>query len=261
VVALDTLDDGEPALFLNGRSIFPLDRMPLDVNAFQVPANMTEDNLLGLYPGASFTEGVQMPLQYEHAVLPTHEAGQFWVQFDVLGLPLDKMNDPSVMCAGSRQTVRLDHEEQKLVQILVEQDKETGAMMILGVQTVLRKDRAQPLQMKCGNLAVVLTKYDPHEWDVYGKLGSWSRYQTMIVDTWNAIWEDSALTILMAVVLSLLILGVKACYLYVQRAKASAQRDAEVALLVGSDQALLADYEDAPPAYANIPVIKIEEYK
>ena len=260
MVAVETFNDDEPALYLNGRSIFPLEEMPLDMNALQVPANITEDNLLGLYPGTSFIKGVQMPLQYEHAVLPTPDAGQFWVQFDVFGLPLDKMNDPSIMCAGSRQTVQLDHEEQKLVQILVEQDKETGAMMILDVQTVLRKDRAQPLQMKCGSLAIVQTKYDPHEWDDYGKLGSWSRYQTMIVETWDAIWEDSALTILMAVILSLFLCGVKACYLYIQRAKASAQYDAEVALLVGSDQALLADYEEAPPACANIPIIKIEEY-
>jgi hypothetical protein len=251
-VWVDTNDDDEPALFLNGRSILPLDPMPLNTDAFQVPANITEDDLLGFQSGSTFTRGVQIPLQYEHAVLPTDEAGQFWVQFDVTGLPLDMVNDPAVVDGGSRQPVKLDKEEQKLVQILVRQSNETQEMIIGLVETVLRKDRAQPLRMKCGALAIAQSKYDPQEWDEYGKLGSWSRYQNMVADIWDGTWDTSPLTLSMSLTLAFVILGIRAWYMYAKHAKASAQHDAEIALT--------ADYEDAPPAYANIPVIKIEEY-
>jgi hypothetical protein len=252
-VTVHTKGRDEPALLLNGRSVLPLEQMPLDINAFQVPANISKDDLVGFRPGSTFTRGVQVPLQYEHAVLRTHGAGTWWVQFDVTGLPLDEINDPSVVCGGSRQPMALDKEAQKLVQILVRQTKGTQEMVIEQVQTVLREDRAQPLRMKCGNLAIAKTKYDPNEWDEYGKLGSWSRYQTMVAGIWADL-ENSPLTLLLALVLAFGIVAIRRWRMQGHRANASAQDDAETALLMATE------YGDALPAYANIPVIKIEEY-
>ncbi|KAF2832456.1 hypothetical protein CC86DRAFT_442690 [Ophiobolus disseminans] len=244
-----------PALLLNGRRILPLDPMPLNINAWQVPANITTDDMTLLWLGPT-AWGVQLPLQYEHTVLRTQESGAIWIQFDVTGLPLSKTNDPRFPYLAV-QPIHLEGEDRKLVQLLLRQQNETSGMFIEDVQVVARKERAQPFRMKCGRLAMVQTSFDPAKWDKYGKLGTSARLQSLVVSKTGDLWSDYvqsnmfvfSLTVLLA--MGMVMLRLK----YWQRQLEEEESD------VDSENALLSiGYEDAPPAYANIPVIKIEEY-
>jgi hypothetical protein len=149
----------------------------------------------------------------------------------------------------------MTNDEQKLVQVLLR--NETNELFIEDVQVVARRDRAQPYRMKCGRLAMVQTVFDPTEWDKYGKIGTESRLQNMIVDKISDVWSDdfqhNALVLPLALVLAFGIFMLRRWYVRRQQERSVAEDDAEIALLNG-------DYEDAPPAYADIPVIKIEEY-
>jgi hypothetical protein len=228
---------------LNGDNILPLDATPPFINAPQIPINITSDSLksdgYGLLPW-----DVMLPLRYEHTVLRTQEQGRLWIQFDVTGLPLDQIQDsryPSLV----GEPVILDKREQKLVQLLLQQHSETDELFILDVQVVARADRVQPYRMKCGRLAMIQTMYDPREWDKYGKYGTWARVHNFVlgeVGVWPLVLSLAGLCVLLR----------RWCQQR-QREVTAMEGDAEIALLV-------AEYEDAPPAYADIPVIKIEEY-
>ena len=228
--------------------------MPLNINARQVPANITTDDMTLLGPTRW---GVQLPLQYEHTVLRTQEGeDSFWVQIDVTGLPLGETNDPRFPYLEA-EPVRMDQKGQKLVQLLLRQQNQTNELLIEDIQVVAREDRVQPFRMKCGRLAMVQTAFDPTEWDEYGKLGTSSRLQNLLVGTVGDFWSDymqyNLLVLPLALLLALGMVALRRCYQRRQQEKAVVEDDAEIALL--SSQ-----YDDAPPAYADIPVIKIEEY-
>jgi hypothetical protein len=227
--------------------------MPLNIHALQVPANITADDMEPLWLGPTMSV-VQLPLQYEHTVLRTQENGKIWVQFDVTGLPLSESNDPRFPFLTG-ELVKMTNDEQKLVQVLLR--NKTNELFIEDVQVVARRDRAQPYRMKCGRLAMVQTVFDPTEWDEYGKIGTESRLQNMIVDKISDVWSDvfqhNALVLPLALVLAFGIFMLRRWYARRQQERSVAEDDAEIALLA-------CDYEDAPPAYADIPVIKIEEY-
>lgn len=229
--------------------------MPLNINAWQVPANVTTDDMKLPWLGP-IVWGVQLPLQYEHTVLRTEEAGQLWIQFDVTGLPLSETNDPRFPYLGG-EPVMLDGEDRKLVQLLLRQQNETSEMFIEDIQVVTRKDRAQPYRMKCGRLAMVRTTFDPTEWDEYGKIGTSSRVQNLVVgkvgDFWSDYVEPNMVVLALALWLAIGVIMFRRQYWQRQQEKRLLDGDAEFALPgLG--------YEDAPPAYANLPVIKIEEY-
>src|SRR5690242_3358976 len=102
--------------------------MPLNINAWQIPANIRADDMTLLWPGPTM-RSVQLPLQYQHTVLRTEGSGQLWVQFDVTGLPLSNMNDPRFPYLKG-EPVKLDGEDRKLVQLLLRQDNRTSEMFI-----------------------------------------------------------------------------------------------------------------------------------
>jgi hypothetical protein len=183
------------------------------------------------------------PLQYEHTVLRTQEQGQQWIQFDVTGLPYDAINDPRYPSLPT-EAMPVDKEDQKLVQLRLQRNPETDELFIQDIQVVTRADRVQPYRMKCGRLAMAQTAYDPREWDKYGKYGTWERIQNRVmgeVGTWS-----------LALSLALFVLAVRRWY---QQRKQEVEDDAEFALLDTEY-----GYDDAPPAYSDIPLIKIEEY-
>lgn len=227
--------------------------MPLNINAFQVPSDITADDMEQLWLGPS-EWGVQLPLQYEHTVLRTKENGKIWVQFDVTGLPLSESNDPRFPFLTG-ELVKMTDDKQKLVQVLLR--NETNQLFIEDVQLVARTDRAQPYRMKCGRLAMVQTVFDPTEWDAYGKIGTESRLQNMVVgkisDIWSDAFQHTALVLPLALVLAFCIFILRRWCVQRRLERSVAEDDAEIALLN-------CDTEDAPPAYADIPVIKIEEY-
>ncbi|KAF2027324.1 hypothetical protein EK21DRAFT_72244 [Setomelanomma holmii] len=250
---VDTYHHEQSSLMLNGRRILPIETPPPYINAYQVPSNISTAEMSDPFFGPR-TTSVQMPLKYVHTVLRTQENGKMWVQFDVTGLPLHESNDPSAPYLDG-DTIEMDKEGQKLVQILLR--NETDNLTIEDVQVVARKDRAQPYRMKCGRLAMVQTTYDPTEWDEYGKVGTESRLWNLVASKISEVWEEylqhDTVLIPVVFVLAFAIVMLRRWYVQRQQEKTPAQDDAEIALLTS-------EYEDAPPVYADTPVIKIEEY-
>jgi len=237
------------ALLLNGHRIFPLDPMPLHINAMQVPTETEQDET-----DPADEEDLELnkhrrmmfPLQYQHIIFRADEPEHLWLQFNVTGLPWGETPEPIKM-------------GQKVVQILLrkeydenfEYDGNLGGNYILGiedVQVVEAKDKLQPPRMKCGKLAMVQTTFDPSEWDQYGRVGTWSR-------TWNTLvgklhLGKNALLLPLFALLAASLVMVHRLFLRRQQENFGTDSDAETALLG----------RDAPPPYADIPVIKIEEY-
>ncbi|KAH5279160.1 hypothetical protein HBI71_024940 [Parastagonospora nodorum] len=245
---VDNEHHDEPTLVLNGRAIQPLEQMPPNIQAFQVPADITQDNMDKLWREDS-EYGVQMPLQYEHTVLRTQENGELTVQFDVTGLPLDAMSDPRFYPSFVGEPYKMDGEQQKLVQLRLHRSQDTGELLIEDVSIVARENRTQPYRMKCGRLAMTQTTYDPREWDAYGKFGTFER-------TWNVFVSQFVMNFagLPAIILGTFCIFIaRFCYQRRNQEAEPKEDDAEIALLG-------AESGDAPPAYADIPVIKIEEY-
>jgi hypothetical protein len=248
-----------PSLLLNGRIVLPFKGWPPYISAWQVPAasEVKTDFTMFTYD-PTHSSGMSMLLQYEHTVLRTEDSGQLWLQFDVTGLPSKDIND-----AGFPKTkgepVKLDGEYRKLVQLLLRQQNETSEMFIEDVQVVARKDRVQPYRMKCGRLAMVQTAFDPMEWDEYGRFGTSERIQNLVIgkvgDFWSDYMQDNMIVLSLAMLLVTGLAMLRRQYQRRWQEKYAASEDAEVALLG-------LEYDDAPPAYADvsIPEIKIEEY-
>ncbi|KAF1848842.1 uncharacterized protein K460DRAFT_81541 [Cucurbitaria berberidis CBS 394.84] len=223
--------------------------MPLDINALQVPAHLTTGLMAGLLeeeltPSWPFV--MKFPLQYEHTLLQTEMNGPTWIQFNVVGLPFGE----------TTESVKMDKEGQKMIQIRLGKKDDSSELLIEDLQVVERKDRAQPFRMRCGKLAMDQTSYDPNEWDKHGKFGTWSRTWNVFMGKAGGSWGEKLLNnvLLLPLALSLAFILVVARRWYQQREqeKDFGEEELEIALL-GSY------YEDAPPTYANIPVIKIEE--
>jgi hypothetical protein len=214
-----------------------------------MPANMTTD-MLGEF-GVDITPWGELLIPYyEHTVLRTQEYGQLWVQLDITGLAPRDM-DPS-----RGKALGLDKEGQKLVQLLLRQDKDTNELSIEDIQIVSRAERVQPYRMKCGRLAMVQTFFDPQEWDDYGRIGTWERTLNLVtgkIDEFLSDMQQRPFLLILAFILLFGVMTLQQWFHKRQVAKYLAANDAETALLSS-------EYTDAPPAYTDIPVIKIEEY-
>jgi hypothetical protein len=246
------LDDAKTALLLNGQRIFPLDPMPLHINAVQIPTNITMGALeqqiqRGLR--SSNPKRMTFPLQYEHTVFRARQGGFLWVQFNVTGLAFGETVEPVKM-------------QQKVVQILLREiphrDEVDGELVyttkfsIKDIDIADAKMRVQPQKMECG--AIVQTMFDPNHWDEYGQLGTWSRTGYAVLA--KLVERLASVVLLLPLALFLAICMVMARRMYqLRQQERLCREDAETALL-GRDS----NDDDAPPPYADIPVIKIEEY-
>lgn len=253
---IGNINGAKPLLLLNRREVLPLEINALAIAAMQVPSNISLDDMQHLGYGPP-TDGVQMPLEYEHTTLRTHEGGQTTLQFDVTGLAIGNMRfEPSLPSGLDVEPVKLDKNGQKLVQILLRQDRNTKELSIEDIQVVAREDRARPFRMKCGKLAMAQTTYDPREWDNYGKLGTWSRTWSYSLEQASQFWFVKMQSAVLLPLALLIVVGAIMLRRWQQRQeeKYALEDDAESALL-GSG------YDDEPPAYADIPVIKVQEYE
>jgi hypothetical protein len=180
----------EPAVLLNGRAIFPIELIPPFISALQIPSNVTWADL-NLTESDLYTRGVQLPLEYEHTLMPTPEPGQYWVVFDVTGLALDEINDTRYPNLASRPT-KMYSEEQKLVQMIVQERNIMGTveLFIDYIVVVDRADRMEPWETEDGQLAMDQTSYNPSEWDEYGKYGTWARVQSIVKGVPGDMWLD-----------------------------------------------------------------------
>lgn len=223
--------------------------MPPNIQAFQVPADITQEEMDDLWREDS-EYGVQMPLQYEHTVIRTQENGQLTVQFDVTSLPLDAMSDPRFYPSFVGEPHKMDGEQQKLVELRLHRVPNTGELLIEDVSIVARANRTQPYRMKCGRLAMTRTTYDPREWDAYGKFGTFQRIWNVFVSQFVMDFGNGLSAFTLCV---FCIFMARFCRQRIIQKIEPEEDDAEIALLG-------AGYADAPLAYADIPVIKIEEY-
>jgi len=237
------LTEFNDALLLNDQRIFPLDPMPLNINAKQVTTEVEQEETDADSEDASNPNKhsrIMFPLQYEHTIFRADEPELWWLQFNVTGLPWGETAEP----------IKLG---QKIVQILVrkEHDENMEGGHILSIEEVLvvsAKGKMPPPRMKCGKLAMMQTTFDPREWDEYGRFGTLSR-------AWNAfvgriqVGKDALLLPLFALLAASLVMA-RRLFLQRQQEKPGTDSEAETALLG----------RDAPPPYADIPVIKIEEY-
>jgi len=237
------LTEFNDALLLNDQRIFPLDPMPLNINAKQVTNEVEQEETDADSEDASNPNKhsrIMFPLQYEHTIFRADEPELWWLQFNVTGLPWGETAEP----------IKLG---QKSVQILVrkEHDENMEGGHILSIEEVLvvsAKGKMPPPRMKCGKLAMMQTTFDPREWDEYGRFGTLSR-------AWNAfvgriqVGKDALLLPLFALLAASLVMA-RRLFLQRQQEKPGTDSEAETALLG----------RDAPPPYADIPVIKIEEY-
>lgn len=238
---------------LNGASVLPLDTMPLHISAYQVASNLTNEAMDSIIRGrmlepevAGQTRYHKFPLQYEHTLLKTGNPGQWWLQFDITASPWDKDGKPVLF-----------DDDRRLVQILVKEEKLADAgrsLFIEDIQLVEHYQRAQPIKMKCGRLAMVKTVFNPREWDKYGKLGSWSRVWNMVFGKIGQYWLDhvqhNALLLPLALLLTFVLFFARVWY---QRRQQDKTIDAEYALLESTQDGM-------PPPYSDIPIIKVEEY-
>ncbi|RAR13352.1 arabinogalactan endo-1,4-beta-galactosidase [Stemphylium lycopersici] len=244
--------ESNKALLLNKQRIFPLDPMPLYINAMQVPTDIEQGEVnrqaeMGFEP---MPGKMMFPLQYEHTIFRPENGKGLWLQFNVTGLPWAEQAAPFKL-------------GQKVVQVLLhegyngqEVENHTGdgyKLSIADVQVVEAKDRAQPPRMKCGRLAMIQTTFDPNEWDDYGKFGTWARTWNLVVgklgDFWTGHLEDNILLLPLTLLLAVSIVLARRIYQSRQQENAGRDSDAETALLGG----------DAPPPYTDIPIIKIED--
>lgn len=221
--------------------------MPLFINAYQVLANTSQEALDSIvregmldrnYTGQ--TEYIHFPVMYEHTLLKTKNAGQWWLQFEVTGLHWRFSN------------------YQKIVQMLVKEQKREGgqghSLTIEDFRVVGHDERERPLKMKCGKPAMVKTSFKPSEWDKYGKLHSWSHGWNKTIGTignWLSYVQHNALLLPLGLLVAFVIFFTR---VWCQRGQQDKAMDAEYALLDTME------VDDLPPAYSSIPVIKIEEY-
>jgi len=237
-----TIDGSSTGLLLNGAPIAPYISLPRPIAAFQTPTNLSKE-VMGKMVGHSVldapwklgTKYAQFELHYVHTVQATQDPAEEMLQFDVMAIH-ERSRYPA--------RARLDKEAQKMVQVVLRQDSsdDSQALSIKDVQVIERKDRAPPLRMKCGKLAMIQTEFNPLEWDVYGQFNTWSR-------AWHVFLAKSANFMLHAGPAILLVLatcfGVRYIIWRVQkRADALVEDDAEAALLAS-------EYEDAPPEYVD----------
>jgi hypothetical protein len=242
-----TIDRHESSLLINGQVIAPAVRLPLDISAFQTPANLTKETMGKMISqkmlDSSWKVGTKygtFELQYEHSLLATEQPGEEWVQFDITGAHRRGINPGS----GT-----LDKEGQKMVQLLLRQDMSDSAptLSIKDIQVVDREARVQPFRMKCGKLAMIRTVYDPREWDYYGQFGTFSRsWSVFISKTLGFFWRSIPLLVIFSIVFS--------GYTIVRRVK---KRNEERTLEAAKDDAeagaalLGLEYDDALPEHVD----------
>jgi hypothetical protein len=250
------LNEDRSSLLLDGKRIFPLDPMPLYINAVQIPTNITIGAMEQQIERGSVSNSpkrMTFPLQYEHTAFRAHKGGFLWVLFNVTGLAIGETVEPVVM-------------GDKVVQILLRQQNQRDEVdghlewrttfSIADIEVVDAKNRVQPHKMECG--AIVQTTFDPNNWDEYGQFGTWARTGNVVLATLGKFWVErlAGVFLMLPLALFLAICTVMARRIYqLRQQERLCREDAETALL-GRDS----DDDDAPPPYADIPVIKIEQY-
>jgi hypothetical protein len=251
------IDESESALLLDGQRIFPLDLMPLHLNAISIPTDITHDDMdeqIGRGSYSSMPKRMTYPLQYQHTVFRARKNGFVWVQFNVTGLPFGETTEPVPM--GQKVVQVLLREKHHREEVDNGEIESSTKLSIVDINIVDAKMRVQPHRMKCGKLAMVQTTFDPNDWDDYGRLGTWSRTWNILVEKLGQFWVEKleANALLLPLIFLLAICVVMARRLYqLRQQERLCREDAETALLGRDD-------DNTPPPYADIPVIKIEEY-
>ncbi|KAF2475456.1 uncharacterized protein BDR25DRAFT_213162 [Lindgomyces ingoldianus] len=247
-----TIDDSQPSLLLNGETITPLAPLPLNIYAFQTPANLSTgimDEIESIEMlDSSWTLGTKygrFSLQYEHTQLATEHPGEEWIQFDITAIHIRHTQyNPS--------SAKLDKKGQRIVQLLIAKGfvGDKPMLMIKDIQTIERNDRKQPLKMSCGKYAMIQTGFNPLEWDYYGKFGTMTRKVHLVLWKTAAFFEENALVL---ITLSLIFGGVTIIRRIISwrgvRPIGLTQEDVEAALLAS-------EYDDSRSEYFEVSTLE-----
>lgn len=251
-----TIDATERCLLLNDNSVAPLAPMPLYMEAYQTPANLSTATMANITSMHMLDHSWHISpkygrfdLQYEHALVGTRQPGISWIQLDVTGI--------HILAGPNKGMAPLASEQQQMVQVMVRRQMNSGLLSIEDVQVVLRKDRAMPFKMPCGRLAIRQTLFDPSEWDYYGQFGSASRVLHLV--TWNAAsWfhvQGLAHMFLFGVLVLL------AHRIVAWRRDRAAARDNETTHEEAGMGLLAPEHEDTLPEYDSVPMLENKEAK
>ncbi|KAF2020140.1 hypothetical protein BU24DRAFT_459748 [Aaosphaeria arxii CBS 175.79] len=238
-----TSSDG---MLLNGYPFLNIAAHPPGIEAVQVASDIPKapfDMLLGKHiinerpanprKGRKFS---RYALEYEHTILRADGSSEDeLLQFDVTAIYRFNFPNPG--------TWSLNQEGQKMVQIKLKPGFQYGHDLFVAedIQLIDRKDRAQPMKMKCGRLAMVKTDYNPTEWDAYGKLGTWSRTGNVVASQAYDFMKNNVV----------LIVAVFFAFAVVKAFRRRAARRAQEALALDDEEAatLIINVE-APPEYS-----------
>jgi hypothetical protein len=247
------IDESKTALLIDGQRILPLDPMPLHLNAVQIPSDITQNDMdeqIERGSWSSMPKRMTYPLQYEHTVFRARRNGFLWVQVNVTGVAFGETGDPVTM--GQKVVQILLREKHHREEDDVGETEHSATLSIADINVADAKKRVQPPRMKCGKPAMVQTTFDPNEWDENGKLGTWSRTWNIVIAKLGDFFQHNALLLPLNCLLAICLVMGRHLYQSRQQEK-SCREDAETAALGRDD-------DDTPPPYADIPVIKIEEY-
>ncbi|KAF2652397.1 hypothetical protein K491DRAFT_681406 [Lophiostoma macrostomum CBS 122681] len=242
-----TISEDPLGIFLDDKDISILPPRPPPITAFQIPGNtsqeimskMVDQNMMSHDAWNLGTKYGTFELEYEHALLATPRYGEQYLQFDVTRIHMRSTHNPG--------SYSMDRDGQKMVQLLLVQDMSNDKLelTIKDIQVIERQDRQDPIKMDCGKYAIITRKFNPLEWDYYGKFGTAERaWHQILWDTLKFIDRNGLIIIIVS-----LVAGIYSLVRWVmgrnkRQFAAQPTEDAEVGLLQ-------ADYTDAPPEYTD----------
>jgi hypothetical protein len=188
-----------------------------------------------------------LELGYKHARLATKQPDLEYLQFDITSINSRR--------SGHMEIFDLNKEDQKMIEMLlhrgVKDNQET--VEIRTIDAVQRAQKQEPLKMPCGRDAMLVTEYNPKEWDEFGRIGTWSH-------TWNQLQAESwfarnwlNIHFAVAAVAICVLIRRRWAQRGLQTAEMREQEDVEASLLSVEDG-------DAPPAYEQETMLPCPEY-
>ncbi|OCK84234.1 hypothetical protein K432DRAFT_378812 [Lepidopterella palustris CBS 459.81] len=227
-----TIDNDARTLLVNGKRIAPLAPAPLNIYAYQTPANLSADIMQKMVDMQMLDESWNVgtkygtfALSYEHTIAPTAERFVSLLQFNITNIDIKYGQYPG--------GAALEQPEQKFVQLTLSRANAEEGLKIKQIELVGRDSRIKAAKLPCGRDAPVYRSiFRSTEWDYYGQQGTWMR-------TWHVVaWQTGDWLEAKIPIFILIVICAGACFLVRWRAalmRAKEMRDetedAEAALL------------------------------
>jgi hypothetical protein len=140
----------------------------------------------------------------------------------------------------------MNEEGQRMFELLLHREVKDGeeTVIVRYINDIQRGDREAPLKMPCGRDAMLVTEYNPVEWDEFGKIGTWTH-------TWNQFNDWSSDSWIMRNWLNIhFAISVFGIGILIRRRRLQkAEQAAAMRAQEDAEAALSAECHDAPPEY------------